>query len=262
MSTNDAALAVKPLESKLTEFAAYVSSIQVRNGQEYAEVCQQIVSARTEIKKIGFVLDPGISSAQEHLNLLRNQKKGFVDRWQQQITIGEEKAESWKREERRKAEEEQRRIREEQRIAAEKQAATERAEREKQAAEERKRREAEIAAAQKAGELRKREAERLAKEAREAEERERKRAAEDAAKRQAEAAAEAAKIKVEPSIPKVAGIKARVNWKFRIVDASKLRRTYLQADEVKIGAMVRNIKDKAKAEAECPGIEVYTEDSI
>jgi hypothetical protein len=33
-------------------------------------------------------------------------------------------------------------------------------------------------------------------------------------------------------------------------------------DEQIIGRMVREVKDKAKAEKECPGIEVYTEDSI
>jgi hypothetical protein len=69
----------------------------------------------------------------------------------------------------------------------------------------------------------------------------------------------APEIKVLPNIPAVAGTSARRNWKFRIVDPSKIPARYLMPDEISIGQMVRNTKDKKKAEAECAGIEVWSE---
>jgi hypothetical protein len=66
-------------------------------------------------------------------------------------------------------------------------------------------------------------------------------------------------VVVAPSVPKVAGIKARVNWRFRITDASKLPRAYLMVDEVKIGQFVRETK---KAGGVIPGVEAYSEDGI
>jgi len=39
-------------------------------------------------------------------------------------------------------------------------------------------------------------------------------------------------------------------------------RKYLTRNDAGIGAMVRAKKDKEKAEAECPGIEVFSEDSV
>lgn len=67
---------------------------------------------------------------------------------------------------------------------------------------------------------------------------------------------------VQSARPKVAGARARVNWKFRIVKAQKIPIKYLTPDGMAIGKMVRETEDKKKAEAECPGIEVWCEDKI
>jgi hypothetical protein len=243
------------LTSGLANFKSRVEAIVVRDQNGYIAACELVKEGRSYIKDVGFKLDPGINSAREHLEYLRSEKEKYIGPAKQIVAIAEKKGEEWKAEERRKAEEEQRRINEERRIAAEKQAAAERAEREKAAAEERKRREKEIEEQRKAGELKAREAQRLAREAREAEEREKQRAAQDAARM----ATEVKEVKVMPSVPKIAGIRARVNWKFRIVNANKIPREYLMPDEVKIGAAVRAAKQAGEV---IPGIEAYSEDSI
>jgi colicin import membrane protein len=65
-------------------------------------------------------------------------------------------------------------------------------------------------------------------------------------------------------IPKAtaAGTSARTNWKFRIVNVDLIPRNYMTPNEPEIGAMVRMLKDKDKAEATIPGIEVFSEISI
>ena len=65
-----------------------------------------------------------------------------------------------------------------------------------------------------------------------------------------------------PSVPKVAGIKARVNFKFEIVNPGKVNAGFLKPDEVAIGAKVRSDKDPDKSMREIGGIRVWTEDSI
>lgn len=68
-----------------------------------------------------------------------------------------------------------------------------------------------------------------------------------------------APVVVLPSeTPKVAGISTRKTWKFRIVDEKDIPREYLKVDEVKIGQMVRALKENAKID----GVEVYAVDSI
>lgn len=258
--TTPDALTVRAAEGKLAEFARYVATVAVTNQDEYSQVCTAIVAARSEIKKIGFVLDPGIASAREHLNLLLARKKSFVEKWESQINIGSRKAADWKEEERRKAEVEQRRLNEERRIEAARKADEERREREKQAEIDRKQREEEIESAKKAGEIKAREAARLKKEADEAAQRERERAAQEA--EEAKRAAEQETVTVKAAVPVVAGIRARVNWKFRVVDATKLPRQYMKPDEGAIGQVVRRMKDAKTAEALIPGIEVYSEDAI
>jgi flagellar biosynthesis GTPase FlhF len=140
---------------------------------------------------------------------------------------------AWEEEERQAAAREQARINEEaRRVAAAK------------AEEERKVREKEIEKQRKAGEIGKREAEKQ-KQAAAVEEQRR--------------AAEVQEVRVAPSIPKVAGVPSRQNWKFEIVDANKIPRRYLVPDESAIGYMVRTSKDAKKAEAECPGLRVWSE---
>lgn len=55
-----------------------------------------------------------------------------------------------------------------------------------------------------------------------------------------------------------AGVSSRTNWKFRIVDASKIRRELLIPNEQLIGEIARGQKEKAKED----GIEFYDEIKI
>jgi hypothetical protein len=280
MATNALAVDTKKIEVKLATLKERAESIVVSDAESYALACQVALDGRAEVKAIGFVLDPGIQSAKQHLERLRNQKQDYVGRITPIIAIVEQKAERWKGEERRKAAAEEERINAERRAEAARVAAAERAEAERKSEEMRKQQEREAEAdrkarekvleqQRKAGEINKREAEKQKKLAAEQAEREKKLAAEEAERArlaaiEAEkvAAANVQEVRVEPSVPKVSGIKARVNWKFKIVNASKLPRMYLMADEVAIGTEVRRLKDKAKAEAAIPGIEVYCEDGI
>jgi uncharacterized protein YhaN len=248
------------LEGGLAHLRADAESLVVKDQAGYLQACEIALAARRYIKDVGFKLDPGIESAREHLNTLRNQKAQYVDPAEQIAKLAAGKGAAWKEEERRKALAEQNRINEERRIEAAKKAEEERKERERQAEIDRKAREKEIEAARKAGEIKAREAARLKKEAEEAAARERARAAED--ERLAKQDALMDTVTVKPAVPTVAGIRARVQWKFRITNPSKLPRQYLMADEVAIGQEVRRLKDKAKAEAAIPGIEVYSEDAI
>lgn len=69
----------------------------------------------------------------------------------------------------------------------------------------------------------------------------------------------AAAVEVEETVaPKVSGQVVRKNWKFEIVDASKIPDEYMIPDEKAIGAMVR-AKD---GEIEIPGVRVYCETKV
>lgn len=249
---------LKPIESKLAALMQHAQAIQVVDKDTYAAACQIVVSARKEIKAIGFVLDPGIASAKEHLDELREQKAAFIANVQPIVDLASGKAEAWKAEERRKAEAEAERINAERRREAARIAEEERKAAEAKAEEERRKMALEIAKARRAGELEKAEADRLAKE--NAEKAAQAKAL--AAKQAQEAALHVPEAKVKPAVPVVQGIRARVNWKFRVVDSSRIPRSYLMPDEVAIGQEVRRLKDKTAAEAAIPGIEVYAEDSI
>jgi hypothetical protein len=65
-----------------------------------------------------------------------------------------------------------------------------------------------------------------------------------------------------PFVPKTVetggGISMRKTWKFTIEDASKIPREYLTPDMVKIGGVVRALREAAKI----PGVRIYAEDSI
>lgn len=245
----------KPIENTLALLDERATSIQVRDGESYALACQIALDGRKEIKAIGFVLDPGINSARDHLDMLRNQKAAFVNRITPSIELASRKAEEWKAEERRKATAEEERINQQRRAEAAQKAELERKAAEAQAKQDREQRERELAEARKAGEIGKREEARLAKAAAEAEAAAKKLAAKQAA----ETAANVQDVTVAPSVPKVAGIRARVNWKFRIVDVNKIPRQYMQPNEVSIGYFVRETKQAGEV---IPGIEAYSEDSI
>jgi len=281
MSTEAITLdAIKPIETKLQQLKSRIAALQVVDPQTYSEACQIALDIRGEIKAIGFVLDPGIASAQAHLDTLKIQKANYVNPNKLVLEGVEAKAEAWKAEERRKAKLEQDRINEQARVAAQRKATEERiqaeekakedlARRNREAAEIRKAREKEIEQQRKAGEIGKRESDKLKKqEAAEAEEIKRQ-AAEDFERARIRAiedekltAANVKTVTVAPAVPKVSGIRARVNYKFVIVDASKVRPEFKIPDEVAIGRKVRNDKNPAKSMAEIGGIQVEEEDSI
>lgn len=64
-------------------------------------------------------------------------------------------------------------------------------------------------------------------------------------------------VVAQTEAPKTAGVAGRKNWKFRIVSEEEIPREYLVPDLVKIGGVVRAMKDKTSIS----GIEVYSEDT-
>jgi len=246
---------IKSLETPLATLRARVEAIAVRDQNDYIAVCELVKEGRSYIKDVGFKLDPGINSAREHLDFLRQEKEKYIGPAKQIVGIAERKGEDWKAEERRKAAAEEERINQQRRAEAAQKAELERKAAEEQAKLDRERRESELAEARKAGEIGKREEARLAKQA--AEDEAAARAL--AAKQAVETAANVQAVTVAPSVPKVAGIRARVNWKFRIIDVNKIPRQYMQPNEVSIGYFVRETKQPGEV---IPGIEAYSEDSI
>ena len=246
---------LKPIENKLELIRKRAEAIVVVDQESYALACAIVLDGRKEVKAIGFVLDPGINSAKEHLEELRRQKAAFVDRITPIVAIAEQKAEAWKADERRKAQQEADRINEQRRVEAQRRADEERREAEAKAKADREQRERDLAAARKKGEINKREQEKLAKQAAEDEHK----AKEMAAKQAAETAANVQTVTVKPSVPVVSGIKARVNWRFRIVNADKIPREYLEPNEVAIGSYVRALKQTGEV---IPGVEAYSEDGV
>lgn len=106
---------------------------------------------------------------------------------------------------------------------------------------------------------------RLREKARKQAEEEQLRAAEEAEARGDKDEAEAI-INEEPFIPppvvkddtpKVQGVAFRTTWKFRVINLAKVPDEYKMADEKKIGAVVRALKEKTNI----PGIEIYSEQS-
>lgn len=259
MATNAlAAVDTRPIENKLATLKQRAEAIQVVDQESYAICCQVVLDGRAEVKAIGFVLDPGIDSAKQHLEKLKNDKAQFVNRVTPIVQMAEQKAEAYKAEERRKAAAEQERINAQLRVEAARKSEEERKAAEKEAEEERKRQEKAAADARKAGEIGKREEAKLKKQAQDDADR-----AKELAARQAEDAAKNVKtVTVAPSVPTVAGIKKRVNQRFEVVDAAKLPRAFLKADDVAIGEAVRKLKNPALAMTTIPGIRVWEEDSI
>jgi hypothetical protein len=266
------ALDLKPIEAKLLTLKQMAEAIQVTDADSYSAACQIAVQGRAEVKAIGFVLDPGIQSAKNHLDELKNQKAAFVNRVTPIVDIATKKAEEWKSEERRKAQAEQDRLNAEAREKARIKAEQDRKEAEAKAEADRKQREKEIKEAQKAGEVGKREAERLKKEAAAKEEADRK----AAAAQEQVAAANVQEVRVTAAVPKVAGIRARVNPKWRMVNIDLVPRLYIYPNDIaatenfpRITTEVRKSREgesfadrKARLEKAIPGIEYYEDDKV
>jgi hypothetical protein len=225
--------AIEQLNQKLGELIERGKSIDVRDQATCLEAKQFRVEAKSYEKAVDLYADGDIQDAKERLTKLQAAKKMLLAPLVAVLEDVERNRRTWEEDERRKAEAEQHRLQEEARKAAE-----------ARAAEERKAREKEIAAQIRAGEIGKREAKALK---------------EQAAVAEQVAAKDVPEVKVQAAIPTLAGTASRRTWKFRIVDASRIPRNFLMPDETSIGRMVRDAKDKGKAEAECPGIEVWSE---
>jgi len=63
---------------------------------------------------------------------------------------------------------------------------------------------------------------------------------------------------VETQAPKIAGLTMRDNWKFLIIDEKLIPREYLMPDEIKIGKVVRALKEKTAI----AGIKAYSDKNI
>lgn len=259
---------LKPVESKLAEFSSFVQAIQVRDRDQYTAVTLRVKDAKQEIKKIGFVLDPGIASAKEHYDFLRNQKAAFVSKWQAQIDIGDGKATKWLEEDDRRRhqeeEAEQEKVNAAQRIKAEE----ERREQERIIAEQKRQREREIEQARKNGEVKAREAERLRKQA----EADAARQRELADKQKQETIAATPTVEVQSLRPKIAGVPRTMHYYAEVNQPVMLLLAYeaairnedtkrqiflsrfLTVNEQEVGKYAREVKNSAKVMAELPGV--------
>ena len=261
MAKDTEALTERPeitaIAGKLGQLREEAQALVVTDQNGYTQALTFVKSLRGYKKDVGFKLDPGIASAKNHVEFLREEKAKYIRPVDELDKLVSAKASVWREQERKAAEAEQVRINEERRRIAAAEAELQRKATEKEAARQQKERQKQIEQAQKSGELKKREAARLHKQV--AEE---AAWAKEQARKDAEVAAQVKEVKVAPSIPKMAGIKGRTNWRFRIINESLIPRKYMQPSEVAIGGMVRATKNKGKAEAECPGIEVYSQDSV
>ena len=259
---------IATITDKVALLRSEAEAIAVINQDDYTRALTFVKGVRAYKKDVGFKLDPGIHSAREHLEFLREEKAKHIRPFDEIDKAVSARAATWREQERLAAEAEQKRLNEERQRQAREDAERGRIAAERDAEAQRKQREKEIEQARKAGEFGKRDANRLAKEAA---------AQAEIDKQAARAAEETARVvkevKVKPAIPKMAGIKGRTNWRWswqehgenQLLDSFRENmslRPFVQANEQKIGVMVRAKKDKQKAETECPGIEVYSEDSV
>lgn len=110
------------------------------------------------------------------------------------------------------------------------------------------------------------EAERKARENRE----ELQRRADAAAAKGNEAKAQELTARIETTVakpvdivaPKAAGVSLGEHWEFEVVDLARLPSAYLLPDKVKIGQVVRALKNKELAEAQIPGIRVWARPKV
>lgn len=250
MSTGTVSLDTKTIETALAVVKQTAETIAVTDSASCLAAKTAQRDVRNYMKDVHLKLDPFIESAKRNLQEVRDELNKWLIPAEAIDSALAQKVKDFERREREAAEVEQRRINEERRLKTEADAKAEREAREKQAKIEREAREKEIEAARKAGEIKKREADRLAKEAREAEERERERAKRD----EVVQTANVQEVKVAPSIPTVAGVPSRRNYKARVIDASRVPDRFWIIDEQALGAEARRVKKVGEI---IPGVEFY-----
>lgn len=247
--------AEQKFQSALAVFEQQAQSLVVKDAATCLEAKTAQRDVRTYMKQVHATLDPFVTDAKANLERARDRVNQWINPAEQIDATLARKVKDYETQERLAAEAEQRRINDERRKKAEEEAAAARKKAEEEAEAARKKAAAEAEAARKAGEIGKRESERLKKKAEE--EAAQKKAEAEA---QAKAAVEAVKdVTVKANIPTVAGVPSRRNWRFKIVDATKIPRSFLIPDEQRIGQAVRATKNKETIEALIPGIEAWQE---
>ena len=245
----------KKLETTLAGLKTMAASIVVSTPESCLTAKTAQRDVRNYLKDVHAKLDPFVNAAKAAYDKAKDERTRWIEPAETIDAQLAAKVKDFEQREREAAEAEQRRINEERRRKAEADAAAQRKADEEAAAERRRKEQADIEAARKAGELKKREAEKLKKEA---EERERA-AKEQAAMDEQFRKTNVQDVTVKPNIPTVSGVPSRRNWKFEVVNVDRIPRSFMCPDLVEIGGMVRSTKDKAKAEAACPGIRVWEE---
>lgn len=237
--------------SKNKALKAWADDLVVRDAGDAMQAKQAQLEVRNEMKMRGFVLDPFVLTARAALQATKDERDKWITPLEDIDQALAVKVKEYERKEREAAAREQERINAERRVLAEAEAKLKREAAEIAAAALRKAREKEIAEAQKAGDLKKREADKMRKEAEAAAALAKQEAAkQELLDRQVE------DVIVKPNIPTVAGVPSRTNYKFRVIDATKVPRQYLCPDEVKIG---RDVRDWKKTGEVIPGIECYVD---
>jgi hypothetical protein len=239
----------------LSTLQAEAQSIAVKTPESCltAKTMQQQV--RRWLKSVHEKLDPFVNIAKNNYDDAKAERAKWVDPGEAIDDQLAQKVKEFERLERERTAREQEEYNRQKREREAREADAQRKVAEAQAKADREKREKEIAEARKAGELKAAEAKKLQKQAEEQE-----RIAKEQAAKNAEAEkANFQEVTIKPNIPTVAGVPSRLTWKFRILDATRIPRAYMQPNEMKIGAEVRFTKDKGKSEAAIPGIEVYQE---
>ncbi len=246
---------LQQLNERVAALVKRGESIDVKDQASDVLAKQFKVEVKSYEKAVELYADGDIQEVKERLSTLQTAKKMLLAPVLAILETVERGRKAWEEQERQRTEAIQRAEQERARIETERKAAEERRERECLVEEERKRREKEIDTQRKAGDLKAAEAKKLQKQADEEAVRAKALAA-DEEKRQS---ANVPVVEVKANITAVAGTASRRNWKYRIKNPGAIPRAFLMPNEVEIGRMVRDTKDKTKAEAECPGIEVWSE---
>lgn len=229
---------LRPVAERLETYQHEAMSILVLD-KSGADRAGEIMA---QIKRDGETVNEMLDATVERFFGLHRALTGFRNRFRDPLkaahTAIKQKVIAWQELERQKAEAQQRALQ----AAADERA---RVEREKAEAAARLQREKEAQAQREAEEARQ-------KAARAKNAADRERFQKEAEQRQAEATAAAARAEAKedkaasvtaPVIvveaQKAAGIKSRTDWKFEIVDATKIPREYMMPDEKKIGAVVK-----------------------
>ena len=210
---------------------------------------------RDDIKAITAAAEPERLRLQKALKALRGQRDKMIAEFSAFIDPLDRKCRDYDIAEKEATERERRRLQAEAEAKQRAVAEMERRMAEEQAKLMREAREKELAEQRKAGEIGKREEARLAKIAAEEE----AKAKALAAKQAAETAAAVPQVMVKPDIEAVAGRRFQINYKFEVIDASKVNPKFKCPDMKAIGEQVRDDKNPELSMKEVGGIRVWKE---